>query len=711
MSFSFPGAKTYWASVSPRMLAPSDTFNFEARADTESTDIVSKIKELRTEAQAVAALAITHIDACAAFSAAPIDVTYAAPAYVPGGYNQLTISTVDTGFGGSGGSKGVGVGMNPQGMAPGMLGMLVPGSSSGGASSSKIKTIKEPSAFKDSTEAGTPSFKVSNQPTPSTLGTMPAAPVAPSIDDLDPEDAPTVDVTVTDIEYPDAPDTKITVPALSKALIPDKLKIDAIKDKDIQKVLEKLKAAIEKQYQMPPIPNRFPEILVAVGQMLSESSPIHNETLKIIELRATEIDNAYTNAAKEVWSRRGLVSYADAFIAEYTTKETKRMTSQRTAYMTMIKDLWKDDQYTEALKIGAMAHGLQMDMLMARASIEFNALFGTAEAQLELIKSAEYAYKAAMVKLEVAAANLTAEYAKASSSVDLFNTQVDIKISKADMNRARASLFEANESVKSARMDAAEVEKMADVARAKNYESRMKQISAKAEMLTLGLETYKGDVAAWGAKLIERKTEFDRYKAAASLVKAENRSKVASLSVQEAENAVDAAKTMISAAEASIEAGEEIFAITTRAASMSATDFANAKATSLSREASVKYATAAGNEATRLMGLRAQLAGIVEENQAASAYFTAAAEAAGRAADLTQTSNLQLSEAYATAQEAAGRAAAAIETGRLSGWNASATISASGALEHSYSNALSGGDSYSTNITEANNEVGEMGYD
>jgi hypothetical protein len=93
---------------------------------------------------------------------------------------------------------------------------------------------------------------------------------------------------------------------------------------------------------------------------------------------------------------------------------------------------------------------------------------------------------------------------------------------------------------------------------------------------------------------------------------------------------------------------------------------------------------------------KADYAGIVTR------YVAAAQEAVGRAAQLSQTANIQLAKAYADVYSAAGSAGAAVASGKLSGFRASASLSASDSLDanDSYTAAVSdsGGVSYNERI-------------
>jgi hypothetical protein len=683
MGFHFDGATTPWKSQTETWVSEFPTAPGEKAADDESVAIGDKIRELRTEANLLAQQALTYINECASYSASAVNVVYTPPAYIAGSYNRANVGT-----------------------APVVTGALKPGSNP----PVTIKTISVIDPLVDGGAASATLPTASTAPKDSGLGTMPSSPQDPVINDITLTTPPTLTIDTSPTPLPAPPTIQAIAPTVGTPLTPTTLNVSIDGEGDIAAAIAALTSIVSATYPPPANPNIFPELLTAVGMMIAGNSPLHKAIIDAAITRAEEFDNKYNDDVNSIWSKRGASAYSDTYIAEFVTRETLRMTTQRNIYKRMITELWKDDQFVAGLKLGAFAHNMQMDMKIAEFDMQFNALLGTAEAQLELIKSAEYAYKGAIATLEADAANLTAEYASASSDADVFNTMAGVQASKADVNRAIASVFEAQESAKSVEIDLAEVGKYGDVALLKAYEANMKLLSAQAELATLDLEKYKGDVAKWGADIIDHKVELEQYKARASRVKAANTAKISALTSQEADHSVSVADTTIDAAKASIKAGKEVFDATLRAGQIADTEYKNMLAAATDKEAMAIYMLDTGKEAARIMSLRAELAGITEENQSASSFFTAAAEAAGRAADLTQASNTQLSEAYATAQEAAGRAAAAVETGRLSGWNASATISASGTLDASWSSSSTSNTSFNTSVTQAQNAVTETGY-
>ena len=682
MAYSFAGAETPWASQSATFISAFGTPAAEQMANTEAGNIASKINELRGEANALADQALRYINECAAFTASPVTVVYTPPTYAAGQYNKANVGS-------------------PPSVTP----------TAGNANPASIKTINRIDPLVDSHGSFGSLPSTSTEPTDSSLGTIPAAPQDPVVDNITLAPAPSITVNPKPISIPAAPSISTEAPTIGDPMTPKPLKVEVDDADDVQNAIDALRSIASQTATSPPLIWQFPEIFTAIGMMISGNSPLYKTIIEDSITRASAFDDQYTEAVSTIWSRRNMTSYSDNAMPEFVSRETTRMTEQRAVFKRMLEGLWKDDLFKLGLRLGAAAYALAIDMKINMFNIQFDALMGAAEAQLELVKAAEMAYKGTLATLEAEAARLTAEYAVASAKADVFNLTADVQTNKADVNRAIASVFEASESAKTVELQLAEVDKYSDIARLKNYEGRMKEIAASAETAALGLEKFKSRVAKWGADIMAHKVEFEQYKGRASRVKANNNAKVASLSAKEAEYASDVADTAVNAAKASIKAGEELFDIAVRTGALAATEYTNLIAASSDKEALAVYMLQAGAEAARLMSERAELAGITEENQGAAAFFTAAAEAAGRAADLTQASNIQLSEAYATAQEAAGRAAAAVETGRLSGWNASATISASGTLDAAITDALTGSESFSTSITQASNAVSEVGYE
>jgi hypothetical protein len=203
----------------------------------------------------------------------------------------------------------------------------------------------------------------------------------------------------------------------------------------------------------------------------------------------------------------------------------------------------------------------------------------------------------------------------------------------------------------------------------------------------------------------------EKYQITEKATQAKNQAMISSLSRDMAKNDAETSLGAKQATIASVDAAKYVIAVNERIATMSKKEFDNTKESQESKKSAVQCAIDSINGAISILGRRGALSGIAEANRSAADYFTAASEAASRAADLTQAANIQLSEAYASAQEAAGKAAASIETGRLSGYNASATFSSSGAVEGGLSKSRSINESRSKSISETHTLTRETGYE
>jgi pyruvoyl-dependent arginine decarboxylase (PvlArgDC) len=123
---------------------------------------------------------------------------------------------------------------------------------------------------------------------------------------------------------------------------------------------------------------------------------------------------------------------------------------------------------------------------------------------------------------------------------------------------------------------------------------------------------------------------------------------------------------------------------------------------------SAQYGAALSSANLYLLPEQARLEGVTSELAASSRYFISAMEAAARAAEQAQSTNIQLADAYNLVQKAAGEGAAAIEAGRLSSLRAGVSVSASGgigasgqytySLSKEYANSVSEGQSASDSI-------------
>ncbi len=675
---SFPGASTQWKSI-PATNPGAWEQSVAAEADTLALDIAADIEKLREEAAALALEAKGYIDECANFTAEAVTVVYTPPTFANATHESTTYSPVQV----SGAPGSVSVEISP----------YVP--------------LGDASEYEGDESADNPDPFEDTVPTLPTLIGMPAAPAAPTgAPETDPGAVPGLTFT------PHTPGS-VTAPVPAEILMSATLEPvqafvleTSLTDANLTDALDKLRSMTSEVYPIPEYQPIYDDVFTTVGAMLSGNAEWLTGLKADLTARGVLDSARYASAMSHLWDGTD----APDSITTYATFETQRRDGRRNLRLAGESSVWAHDLLVAGIRLGTAAHQVQMDIVMGLSNAEMSALMGTGEAMLSMAEAADAAYKGAISAMKVEVAKARAELMTKESEADAYLIGSSFEKTKASVNRTRSAVFATGESAKRGEVATAEAELSVDEARLDAYAAKMKALSAKAEAASLGRTEYQRRVAEWVGKLESLKQEYDIYTTHASKLKSLNRVAVANTRINMAGYGQISSdiKARLSAVQMNAAVIQKEVAEKTAALESSMAN--NALAGIQDKNAALGHAAQIDEVRGKLAAASTTLAGIEFENRQAITYFTSVAEAAARAAQLTQASNTQLAEAYRAAQDAAGRGGAAIESGRLGGWNASATIQASGSLSanSAYNRSLS--TDYMSRVSEANSEELVMNY-
>lgn len=653
---SFPGAKTQWHTV-PATSPGNWEQNNAAAAEAESIDVANSIIELRSNASALATLALKYINECRAFSA---DIT--SVNYVPPTFAGAQLVTVDTDW-----------------SWPAVSDLIIPTTAT--PDFSKARIVGE---FTASEDIERPAI------TPTVL---PVKPFATS-----PQQIPN-DPTILSIDVPETPVyvypliTSVPVPpplglAPVYKELPDPIMLKAISfpeinDAGVTNAFSALEAIIKARPTIPIYSPYIPSVFQVIGALLAGPPEYVVNATRAYTARRATIEDRQSSFINTVYSRRGLVSVDSS---AYISKEKARTISQAEAYRVVTIALAADDSIRDAYKVGTAAHAQAVELLIAITDSEFDALFANAEAQGELWNAAVASYQGVAATFENKAQAYTLAFTEEEARVQNYTTQMDSLKVRAGFESTTARYFASTEQSKALTLDINSLLVDTEKAKVQAFSTSNRAVAARAEALGIEFEQYQALVAKWTGSLAAVQATWKEASARAKAIAATNQAIAQRVAASGESNLIIATEAQKAAAYVAAQAERLKANISQRSSAFAVTEASNQIAGALAQNISTIYSTGLTQLTQKVTAESANIEGRAVEAAAASRFFVQAAEAAGRAATLTQQANIQLAEAYSMAQETSGKATAAIEAGRFGGYSARVSLSASaelGASEHS----------------------------
>lgn len=507
---------------------------------------------------------------------------------------------------------------------------------------------------------------------------LPAVPAAPDLGTLTVATAPTITVAVQDA--PDIPALP-ELPALSAGALLTQtlgdLVLPPLDTSDIEAALARLRNT-PRSASIPRYSHVIPTLFDAAGGLVEgdlviEVEGIFQQTVARDHAARLTHDRLLTN----LWASRGLDA-GEGPTAQYNTLMASRFAAQRARSDGSARVRWTHDMMRAAYDVGTAAHTMAMDIELGLYDLEFAALVATAEAQLELVKALIAQFNADVALVEGSAVRYAGELEEARAAAARYVAEAGLVEAVGDLNRATADAFSAGERAKATEADVYRARLAANDAAIKGLRGRNQALATQAEAAAVELEAYKARVLSWTGDVERAKAEYSVYSARSRGTVAQNRAAALTAQLSGVRNEAVAAQAQKAAAEASASAARAVATATGEGARHTATELKNTVESIKARLGTGGYQRAVMQWMAETDAKAGALEGWATAGAAAVRFSTSAAEAAGRAAQISQDVATKIARAHATALEAAGRAKASIEAGRYAGFRANATLSASG---------------------------------
>lgn len=426
-----------------------------------------------------------------------------------------------------------------------------------------------------------------------------------------------------------------------------------------------------------------------------------NFVIDIDALEAGTRSNAATAADKydrrvsTIWSRRGFEQ--NEAKREHIDRVRARVDAEMTVDYDAAVERWRMRLMPVALQLCTAAHESMVTILGELYDLDF-AFLEAEQAGLRglyALAAAEFNFRLAQIEAQVSEyRGLTAQV---RANADRYRALAGRAESVGRLNRSLAQGYAAGQSARESRADTFIANVQANEARLEAYEANIRAKEAEAQALRARVIEYEGQVAEWEGNFNAARTQYREVRARNQAVIARNRAATTRMSAKSAESAAVADAAAVSATEALASAAFLRGEIAKREGAYEKTNYENTVETlQYSSDVADYRANAAGYSA--LVANDIQLYdNIGRRNSAVSSNYSEISRNAIRAAELTQSNRIQLSNIFDGLYDAAGRADAARIAGQLSKFRASYGLSASGDL--SYDSDISKSVSYSDDIT------------
>lgn len=390
------------------------------------------------------------------------------------------------------------------------------------------------------------------------------------------------------------------------------------------------------------------------------------------------------------YNTHGVDDYRDAYASSLDGAATRA--TEYTSGVALKRAMFP--AYAAAVKVSA-------DIATALFDLDFAAAKTAAEAKLNTAVALISSYNAEVLRLQAESYQYVAETSQAVADADAFELEARQVELVGQVNALEADSFAIQERAKKSQASVYAAQVSAEETKLDAYAAIVQSYEAKVLEARTAVLAYAAEAQAFDTAVRRAVSEYELYAAKVRGTQEQNSAKTVEMAAQESEfRALSADASAI-----------------TSAAAASAT-----RLSVIAAERSAAYQQRAVNNATEALRINAigsdynkevtdyvntiavegvGLAALGAKGTAISEYVDRAQRAAGRAATLSQTANEQLARAYASVYDAAGRAGSAIASGQLSSFRASASLTASEALQAADSYGVSVSSAGANNYSES----------
>jgi hypothetical protein len=509
------------------------------------------------------------------------------------------------------------------------------------------------------------------------IGAVPDTPPAPSDWTFPPVTAP-------DITLPDFVTDSLQVPSLQNVdVTPSEIApIETlVLDVDFQAlidVINRMKSFDPTPPVLPEYMYLLPEIFEVTGRMAAGDPVVDYLSLLVDRdnlLNSTKgsLTNAF--ARRDLSVPLGAQSY-DVWLASVISD--KMDLSDK-----VFTEVAKEDAVNTAMQLGTAAHRMLVDIETALYDLDFQLAKAAVNGQLEKARMVQAVYSAEVVLMNSRIAEYNALVVWVEARAKLFEVEASQAEVIGQANTVTASLFGVTEGVKGVAADVFKSQVQAEKAKLSRYKALISSYKSAVAEAQGVVASYSGTVARYSAEIENASIQYDAYASRAQGTQFDNAARVSVSQAEQAQLRSLAALADASASSASVKALQ----LQTKAA-VRETAYVHKALTNetiavdLQRQGS-QFSEDIANYVTNLVAQSADMRSSTTLGQVISRYAQVAQESIGRAAQLSQTANIQLSQAYRTVYDAAGRAGAAVASGKLSGFRASAVMQAGDSLSAS----------------------------
>jgi len=460
----------------------------------------------------------------------------------------------------------------------------------------------------------------------------------------------------------------------------------------IQEAIDRLSSISVVGDDIPEYTVLIPEVFDVIGGMLSGTAIDTDQvSTDVLPIRHVSLSLA----------RRGL-TVPDAVIA-YDAWFDTYMQDYIAASATLFDAEYRDSVVQSAYAVATQAEKVLLEINLGIHDARFKYAMERARASLQVSKGLVASYNAQIAMFEGHVLEYNAQLLELTALAQIVDIEVEMVDAIARTNKLLAREFSIEEEAKKVQVQVLKSQVEAEAAKLEAHRAVVSSYEAEVVSAQSAMLAYTGTVEAYTAEVQGAENEYDLYAAKARGISATNDMTRTQVRGDAANFRAIAAEAGALAASAGVEAIQKMRI----AKSDEAVHQDNSATNSLAKyDVATKLAefseqVAALRSDTSKDSVRPQASADVGD---AIARFTRTAlDSAGRAATAAQSANESLSRAYARAYEAAGRAGASVASGKLSGFRASASINAAGALDarqgFSSRDAYSGSLSYSESDT------------
>ena len=401
------------------------------------------------------------------------------------------------------------------------------------------------------------------------------------------------------------------------------------------------------------------------------------------------------NRVAGLWSRLGF-DYEEAYAAEYLDRFRSRKQAQ--AQMDYAALVWRVRMrvHPAFLTLCAEAYETLAAIEGELYDADFEFVLAEALAQIDRVQQLVQKVNLEYAQTQAKVVQYMAQAAEIKARVRLFAQQVRNEMLIADINRAQAENYAAQQDVKTAQVQvfAAKIDQMRALASA--YSAQMRAVRAKAQTLAVRVAQFEALSAQWAADLATKRAQYQADRIRNESVIAQNRAEAEKVSAQAVSAEAVSFQAMQSAAVVAAQAAQTRATILSRLGDTLNTDMAN--------EASAIIADVANdNQRSQLLGNMLQNQVVAANNSSVTSTNSAIARLTSRYADAiisiyrdTQQQQIRLADAYVDFYKTLADAETSRVSGQLSGMRASVSQMTSAGLRFGTSIDFSAslGDSY-----------------